>query len=162
MVTNGDRPRLHLTATNLASPSDRRARYLAFRSRPKRKQSVLLRCTDTDPESPATCQSTMPTCSDLPGRRAAALNQGRGTGPCRKRSCSLWTDSQLLTGSPPRRASHGVEQSPESVSGPPYPAGSGSCDGGNWESSIKSMAEDGECDMSPGVVVTVTPKVDPE
>ena len=28
-----------------------RARYLAFRSRPNRKQSVLLRGTDTDPEN---------------------------------------------------------------------------------------------------------------
>ena len=42
MVTSGDRPRLRFTTISLAISSDRRARYLALRSRPKRRHNVLL------------------------------------------------------------------------------------------------------------------------
>lgn len=80
-VMTGVRPSLLSTDIRLAVSSHARARYLAFRLRPKRCASRLLSNTLCDLMLPAAYQMARPTWRDFPGSRAADISQEIGTGP---------------------------------------------------------------------------------
>ena len=86
IVTTGDLPSLRSTFTSPAPSSHIKARYLAFRSQPKRWPDKLLSGMMAERVRPAAYQSAMPAWRLLPGSRAAVSSHTRGIGPFTKPS----------------------------------------------------------------------------